>query len=115
MVLVILSDFYTSGYQLPLSRLARKHEIICMQLRDSIEQALPAVGLIRLRDPESGSIVTVDASSSAVREWVAERRARFEETLAHDLYASGAELVRLDASGDFAEPLVAFFRRRARR
>ena len=114
-VLVILSDFYTSGYQLPLARLARKHEVICMQLRDSIEQALPAVGLVRLRDPESGVIVTVDASSVAVREMVAERRARFDETLAHDLYASGSELVRLDASGDFAEPLVAFFRRRARR
>jgi uncharacterized protein (DUF58 family) len=114
-VLVILSDFYTSGYQLPLTRLARKHEIICMQLRDSIEQALPPVGLLRLRDPESGTLVTVDASSAAVRAWVAERRGRFEETLAHDIYASGAELVRLDASGDFAEPLVAFFRRRARR
>ena len=114
-VLVILSDFYTSGYQLPLARLARKHEVICMQLRDSIEQALPAVGLVRLRDPESGVIVTVDASSAAVREMVAERRARFDESLAHDLYASGSELVRLDASGDFAEPLVAFFRRRARR
>ncbi len=114
-VLVILSDFYTSGYQLPLARLARKHEVICMQLRDSIEQALPSIGLLRLRDPESGAIVTVDASSAAVRELVAERRARFDATLAHDLYASGTELVRLDASGDFAEPLVAFFRRRARR
>ena len=63
----------------------------------------------------NSSIDCEDASSAAVREWVAERRARFEETLAHDLYASGAELVRLDASGDFAEPLVAFFRRRAHR
>ena len=53
-VLVILSDFYTSGYQLPLARLARRHEVICMQLRDPIEQALPPVGLVRLRDPESG-------------------------------------------------------------
>jgi uncharacterized protein (DUF58 family) len=113
-VLVILSDFYTSGFQLPLARLARKHEVICMQLRDPIEQALPSVGLIRLRDPESGVIMTVDASDPAVRNRVAERRATFDTTLTHDLYASGAELVRLDASGDFGEPLVAFFRRRAR-
>lgn len=114
-VLVILSDFYASGYQLPLARLARKHEVICMQLRDPVEHALPPVGLIRLRDPESGTIVTVDAGSPAVRRQVAERRARFDEALSHDLYANGSELVRLDASGDFAEPLVAFFRRRARR
>ena len=114
-VLVILSDFYTSGYQLPLARLARKHEVICMQLRDPLEHALPPVGLIRLRDPESGAIVTVDAGDPAVRQQVAKRRAHFDEVLSHDLYANGSELVRLDASGDFAEPLVAFFRRRARR
>ncbi len=113
-VLVILSDFYTSGFQLPLARLARRHEVICMQLRDPIEHALPPVGLVRLRDPESGVIMTVDASDPAVRNRVAERRATFDSTLTHDLYASGAELVRLDASGDFGEPLVAFFRRRAR-
>jgi uncharacterized protein (DUF58 family) len=80
-----------------------------------LETALPSVGLVRLRDPETGHLHVVDSSSPAVRQAVAERAAAFDRTLRHDVHAAGAELLRLDAAEDIGEPLVTFFRRRAHR
>ena len=89
--------------------------MVCVQLADRLEAELPPVGLIRLRDPETGLLHVVDASSAAVRQAVRERSASFDRALLHDVHAAGAELLRLEAGGDIGEPLVAFFRRRARR
>ena len=114
-VVIILSDFYARDFTLPLARLARDHEVVCIQLADRLETALPSAGLLRLRDPETGQFHLVDSTSPAVRQAVAGRAAAFDRTLRHDVHAAGAELLRLDAAEDIGEPLVTFFRRRAGR
>lgn len=114
-VLIILSDFRSPDFSHPLARIANTHDVVCIQLVDQLESALPPVGLVRLRDPETGLQRIVDAASPAVRAHIAEQAAAFDRTLHHDVNAAGADLLRLDAGEDIGEPLVAFFRRRARR
>ena len=53
-VIFLISDFLGSGYQSPLARLARRHDLIAIQVTDPRERALPDVGLVTLWDPEGG-------------------------------------------------------------
>ena len=98
-----------------LARLARRHDVIAVRVFDPFEEELPAAGLVRLQDLESGADLELDTRSQRVRlAWNAQARAR-RERLAADLVRARADLVEVSTVGDLAEPLVRFFRRRARR
>jgi uncharacterized protein (DUF58 family) len=113
-VLFVVSDFMTSGYQSALGRLARKHDVIAVQLVDPRERDLPDAGLMALKDPESGAWRYVDTGSSAVRSAFRSRMADFDLDLERSLRERGADLVRLHTDRAYAEPLLAFFRQRER-
>jgi uncharacterized protein (DUF58 family) len=113
-VLFIVSDFLATGYGPALSRLARKHDVVAVHLVDPRERALPDLGLMVLHDPESGAWRHVDTSSPWVREQFRERVAAFDANLDRTVRERGADLIRLHTDGSYAEPLLAFFRRRER-
>jgi uncharacterized protein (DUF58 family) len=113
-VLFIASDFMATDYQSALGRLARKHDVIAVQLSDARERELPDAGLVTLRDPESGAWRYVDTRSEPVRDEFRRRMAQFDLELEHGLRERGADLVRLETCHPYAEPLLAFFRRRER-
>jgi uncharacterized protein (DUF58 family) len=113
-VLFVVSDFIATGYQSALGRLARKHDVIAVQLCDARERELPDAGLVTLRDPERGGWRYVDTGSEAVREEFRRRMAQFDVELERGLRERGADLVRLETGQSYAEPLLAFFRQRER-
>ena len=113
-VLFVVSDFMATGYQSALGRLARKHDVIAVQLCDPRERELPDAGLVTLRDPERGGWRYVDTGSEAVREEFRRRMAQFDVELERGLRERGADLVRLETGQRYAEPLLAFFRQRER-
>ena len=113
-VLFIVSDFLTTGYDATLARLARRHDVVAVQLVDARERDLPDVGLATLRDPESGTWRRLDTGSHAVREGFRLRMAQFDLELERAVRERGADLVRLETDRPYAEPLLAFFRQRER-
>jgi uncharacterized protein (DUF58 family) len=114
-VVILLSDLQADGFEIPLARIARKHEVVAIQLTDALEQALPDAGLVELWDPESGLAFTVDTSDPEVRELLRAQQHEFNERVQKQVLSAGADFLRLDAAQPYAEPLVTFFRRRARR
>jgi uncharacterized protein (DUF58 family) len=111
-VIFLLSDFMGAGYEGPLARLARRHDLIALQLIDPRERELPDVGLVTLWDPESGSWRVVDTGDAAVRRHFRHRAAEFDTALERTLREVGADLLRLETGQSYAEPLLSFFRRR---
>ena len=110
----VVSDFLTNGYEPMLRATARRHEVIALQLRDARERDLPAVGLLRLQDPETGRSSYVDSALDEVRSDFRERMVRFDESLAASLRHHAVDLVPLETGRSCVEPLLAFFRRRER-
>jgi hypothetical protein len=72
------------------------------------------MGLMVLKDPESGSWRYVDTSSPSLREQFHERVSTFDLNLERMVRERGADLIRLHTDQSYAEPLLAFFRRRER-
>ena len=114
-VLFVVSDFMDTGYERPLQVAARRHDVILMRITDPRELELPAVGLVRLVDAETGRVETVDASSKHVRQGfknlVAERRRSQEQFFT----TAGIDFIDLRVGSSYIEPLMGFFRMRAKK
>jgi len=113
-VIFVVSDFLTAGYESWLARLARRHDLVAIQLTDPRERELPDVGLVTLWEPESGDWRVVDTGDAEVRERFRARAEAFDRELERMLLDRGADLLRLETGRSYAEPLLAFFRRRER-
>jgi uncharacterized protein (DUF58 family) len=113
-VVFLVSDFLAEGYDRVLKATARRHDTIALQLVDPRERELPDVGLVAVRDPEGDGWRYLDTGSRRVRETFRSRGAAFDATLAQSLRRRGVDVIRLDTSRPYVEPLLAFFRMRER-
>ncbi len=113
-IIFVLSDFMATGYETVLGRLARRHDIVALQLVDQRERELPAVGLVTLWDPETEAWRRADTGDPALRTYFARRTEEFDRELDRTLRVRGADLLRLETGRPYAEPLLSFFRRRER-
>jgi uncharacterized protein (DUF58 family) len=113
-VIFLLSDFLASGYEGTLARLARRHDLVALQLVDPRERELPDAGVVTLWDPERGGWRRVNTADLTVREGFRRRALEFDQALERGLRERGADLLRLETGQSYAEPLLAFFRRRER-
>lgn len=113
-VVFLISDFQDTGFERTLRVTRRKHDVIPMVVRDRRELELPNVGLVRLRDPESGKTIAIDTSSRrhrhAFREWMHRKSEQRDETFRR----LGLQPILLRTGDDYVEPLQRFFHRRER-
>jgi uncharacterized protein (DUF58 family) len=110
---VIVSDFRgPRDWRQPLLRLARRHEVIAVEIRDPREQELPSAGELWLIDPETGNHLRVDTRSEKLRTRFAAAAAAERQDVARTLASAGVRHVVLGTSGDWLRNLVAFMRRR---
>ncbi len=112
----VISDFIApGGWETPLRELGRRHDVVAVWVRDPAEEALPDVGMMPVRDPETGAHAWIDTSDSRVRAafvaLVAARRARITDTFRR----SRVDMVELSTAESMVEPLVRFILRRRRR
>jgi len=113
-VIFVVSDFLSPGWPPILGRLARRHDLIAVHVIDPRERELPDVGLVALRDAETGEWGWIDTGSPAVQAHVRTRVSGFDGELERSVRENRADLLRLDAGEPYGEPLIGFFRRRER-
>jgi len=114
-VVFLLSDFQDEGYEQVLRVAARRHDVVAISLADPREEQLPNVGLIAVRDPESGELGVIDAGNSRVRQAYADHARRTQDALRETVRRTGVDLLELSTSEPYEIPFVRFFHERARR
>lgn len=107
--LCIVSDFQCGDLRLPLAALARRHDVVALQVTDDSDLELPEAGLIRVADPESGNLRLLDASAPRVRNAYKEQSASRRAKLLRDLAAAGARHLELHNGRPPIHALVRFF------
>jgi len=118
-IVFVLSDFLHDGWQKSLRRCARRHDVVAVRLLTP-ELHVPAAGLTRVRDPESGRTQILDWSRPRVRAAYDERVANWQRRTERDLRR--AQVDRMDmpvprerAAAHIAGPILRFFRMREQR
>lgn len=114
-VIFILSDFLANGYELPLRRLARRHDVVAIEVRDERESKIPDVGQVLFVDPESGEESWVDTGSYRFKKWLEEAAVVHDTDTRTALRGGQVESLNVQTKDDYADALVRYFRARARR
>ncbi|MCW2674832.1 MAG: hypothetical protein JWP14_3421 [Frankiales bacterium] len=116
-LIVVVSDLLgPRDWQKRMQLLAQRHDVVVAHISDPAELALPAVGLLRVRDPETGRAVDVPTGSRAVRESYARAAAARQASAAEAVRAAGAAHLPLSTDGDWLRDVSRFLtlRRRVR-
>ena len=111
----VVSDFLDEGWEAALSSANQRHDVVAVLVTDPRELALSDVGLVALRDAETGRARLYDTGSSAFRKAVEQKSAERVRDLEHAMRRIGVDFIHIDASGSVVDPLVRFFRMRERR
>ena len=114
-VTFVLSDFQDTGFDKKLRLAGKRHDIVALNLRDPREEELPAVGLVELRDVETGAHALVDTFDQQVRAAFADRAKSRLVTLRETFRSASVDQVEIHTNRDYLVPLVKFFRMRGRR
>lgn len=111
----VVSDFLDDGFERAMVAANRKHDVIAVLVTDPNELEVPEVGLVALRDAETGRTRVVDTSSTAFRREMRTRATDRVKQLEQRFASIGIDFIHVDAAGDVIDPLVRFFRMRERR
>ena len=114
--LFVVSDFISEpGWEQALARLAQRHEVVAVRVLDPMEQTLPDLGLLTLRDAETGEHLLVDTHDAGFRKRFAHLAAQRETQLREGLARAGVDTLELATDDKLVDALVRFVELRKRR
>lgn len=111
--LFMISDFMDENYSMDLNIAGRKHDLIALKVYDQREQSLPNVGLIKLKDAETGEKIWVDTSDGSVRKQYSEYWRKKNKEQIDIFRKSNVDYADIRADEDYVRKLIALFKQRA--
>ena len=94
----------------PIVIASRKHDLSAIQIYDRRDAEMPNVGLLKVRDPETGARVWVDTSLASVRNAYGEAW-RKQQAALEDVYTkTGMHNISLRTDEDYVKALMRLFK-----
>jgi len=117
-IVFLISDFMIRDPEHDMERAlmltSKKHDVTALKVTDPAERTLPCVGFVRMRDPETGTVVMVNTDDSVIRLRWEEMMTKNDCATSNILKRSQVPLVELSTDRSVVEPLTAFFRQKGR-
>lgn len=109
----LVSDFRDSkSYTDALKIANRKHDVVALRINDMHENKLPEIGLIKLKDNESGKIMWVDTNDKSFRKQFEVNHLKFEAQLKDTFTRSGVDFTTINTHEGYIKPLMTLFKKR---
>ena len=111
----LISDFQATNYETNVKLARQKHDLVAISISDPRERNLPKIGLINLRDSESGETLLIDTDNKEMTKLLTsyerENRGKFKK-----LFRSiGVDTIEIDTGGSLVEPIIRYFKIREKR
>ena len=94
----------------PIVIASRKHDLSAIQIYDRRDAELPDVGLLKVKDPETGARVWADTSIKSVRDAYAKAWREQQEALEEMYNKTGMNHVSMRTDEDYVKKLMMLFR-----
>jgi len=114
-VVFVVSDFISEKYEKALRIANKKHDVVAITVTDPREIELPNIGLIELEDAETGEIFLLNTADRSIRDSfiaMADTRKHAREKM---FKAMNVDYIDIFTNKAYFEPLMRFFRMRAKR
>lgn len=110
----VISDFYDDkDFEKEMAIANRKHDMVAIQVYDQRAKTLPDIGLLKVRDAETGHEMYIDTSSKKLRRAHTAYWLKREEQLKTTFAKSKVDWVSVATNEDFAKSLILLFKKRA--
>lgn len=110
----LISDLIdTHDYTQSLMIASRKHDLVTLQVYDKRDCEMPNVGLVKMRDLETGETAWIDTSSKSVRKTYAKAWYDRRQWISSVMTKSGVDMTSIATDEDFVKALLGMFRRRS--
>ena len=110
----VISDFYDrKNFSQEMQIANRKHDVVAVQVYDPRAKMLPDVGLLKVRDAETGYELYIDTSSKKLglahtRYWM-----EHQSELSHAFAKGRIDWISIATNEDFVKSMMMLFRQRA--
>lgn len=108
----LLSDFHCELPEDQLKYIAKKHDLISMQILDPLEESIPSIGLLPVKDSESGSFALLDTTDVKVIHQLKNDMKQFIQNTRTVMLRSRADHIQLDIRSSYIKILLNFFKNR---
>ena len=110
----VISDFIDEhDFAHALAIANRKHDVVALRVCDPRENQLPPVGMMYLRDAETGEQMWVDTSDKKLREAYEKYAFVREKELDAIFKRSGVDVANIRSDEDYVRALITLFKKRA--
>ncbi|RZK77514.1 MAG: DUF58 domain-containing protein [Pedobacter sp.] len=108
----LISDFMSSSFENELKIANRKHDLVALRLFDLHEEEFPNLGVIPVKDEETGEIAWINTSDKELRfefrRAALERNGRLEDLFKR----SGVDFTKIGTHQSYIKPLMTLFKKR---
>ncbi len=111
----LFSDFRNTGYDQALKVAGKKHDIIGVKVYDQGERELPSLGLVHIKDAESGQMGLIDTNDKNVQQAYYKQFLKFEQYFKETFAAAQSDIISFEANEDYIQSMHTFFKNRTRR
>ncbi|MFA8434253.1 MAG: DUF58 domain-containing protein [Marinifilaceae bacterium] len=108
----VISDFMDQDFENALTIANKKHDMVGLRIYDQREMELPSIGLIKVKDAETGRYDWIDTSNRKVRDNYAKWWRDTETNLEQVFSRSGVDVAHIRTDEDYVRSLIALFKRR---
>jgi len=109
-VIIMISDFIDEGYQHHLKSLARKHDLVMIQVSDKRETQLPKLGIIPVLDKESKKTLWVNSSFGDFRDTITSHHYARQQELIDFSRLHQINFLSVSTAEDFVPKLLKLFK-----
>ena len=110
----LISDFIDDNFEDALKIVSKKHDMVGLRIFDIRETELPNIGLMKIKDAETGQFTWIDTGSLHVRNSYKDIYKKKQAELNDLLVRAGVDYVSIVAHEDYVKPLMRLFKKRAK-
>jgi len=111
----VISDFMSPAFEDELKIANKKHDIIALRLYDKHEEEFPNLGLIPVKDEETGQLVWVNTADAAVRSAFQIDAIKRNKEVRDVFKRSGVDTTDIGTHETYVKPLMTLFKKRGKR
>jgi uncharacterized protein (DUF58 family) len=105
----VVSDFISKpGWAAAVARLTQRHEVVAVRLYDPLEMELPDIGMVLVRDAETGEQLMVDTHDAGFRKRFVVAAEKREDELRQGFAEAGVDVLELATDDTVMDAVMRF-------
>jgi len=111
----LITDFIDKNFEDSIKIASKKHDLVAIRVYDERETAMANVGMLKIKDAETGEVKWINTANSEVRQRFQYNYNKEDKYLNDFFKKNGLDVADIKTNEDYIKPLINLFKRRESR